>query len=85
MINNLINEIMTLKIIIISSNTLKLYLIKDINLVFLKGLSIIIVYFKILIGKYPSISYLSTLLRRAYLIRVINKSILLRIIIRDKL
>ena len=44
------------------------------------------IYFElILIGKYFSALYFNILFKRAYLIKIIDKSILLRITIRDKL
>ena len=79
-------EITILKIIIIFNNILKSYLIENVDLIFLKDLFIIIIYFGlILIEKYSFTLYFNILFKRAYLIRVINKLILLRITIRDKL
>ena len=70
-------KITILKIIIIFKNTLKLYLIENIDLIFLEDLFIIIIYFElILIEKHSFILYSNILLKRACLIRIINKLIL---------
>ena len=77
---------MILKFIIIFDNILRFCLIENIDLIFSKNLFIIIIYFElILIRKYFFTLYLNILFKRAYLIRIINKLILFRIIIRDKL
>ena len=74
------------KATIISSNSQNIFLIKCLNLVFLEGLLAIEVYIELIsTEKYSLILYSSTFSSRIYLISVISKLVLLRIIIRDKL
>ena len=57
-------KITILKIIVIFNNILKLYLIEDIDLIILRSLFIIIIYFElILVEKHSFISYLNVLLK----------------------
>ena len=79
-------KITILKIAIIFNNTLKLYLIEDLDLIFLKDIFIIRVYFELIsIEKFFSAFYLSILLKQSCLVKVINKLMLLLITIRDKI
>ena len=55
-------KVIILKIIIIFNNALKSYLIKNVDLIFLKNLFIIIIYFELIsIEKYSFTLYLNIL------------------------